>query len=96
MNFMFTKKVGIVILFLLSFASYSYAQQQQLIIGTLNYNPPFEQVIKSQNVFFGFNIEVIKSLCAVMKKDCKLIPMRFDKLINALDENKVDAIIVGI
>lgn len=69
---------------------------KQALIGTLNYNPPFETALSKQHYFFGFNIDIINSVCKTIDYHCQLVPMRFDKLIKALDQKKLDAIIVGI
>jgi ABC-type amino acid transport substrate-binding protein len=65
-------------------------------IGTLIYNPPYEVALIKNHTFYGFNIELMDTLCQTIGIHCKFVPMRFDKLIKALDNNKIDAIIVGI
>lgn len=68
----------------------------RLRVGTLIYNPPYETAVLNKNFFFGFNIEVINTICQTMKKKCQLIPMRFDELMTALNNNQLDVLIVGI
>lgn len=88
---------GLIILaILLSFNCYSLEKNDPLKIGTLYFNPPFEEVIENSRSAFGFNIDIIRSICAVMQKNCELVPMRFDKLLIALDNHQIDAMIVGI
>ncbi|WP_019215149.1 transporter substrate-binding domain-containing protein [Legionella tunisiensis] len=65
-------------------------------IGTLIYNPPYEMAILDQRYGFGFNFEVINTVCTLINYNCELVPMRFDKLMDALNSGALDAAIVGI
>ena len=70
--------------------------QEKLHVGTLHYNPPFEEILDTPKVLFGFDIEVMTSICDEIDEECEFIPKRFDVLIDALDKEEVQAIIVGI
>lgn len=83
-------------MFLFSACLSCYSQDKPLKIGTLYFNPPFEQTIQNKKEYFGFNIEIIAALCQVMNRACELVPMRFDKLLVALNNNKIDVMIVGV
>ncbi|KTD24293.1 glutamine ABC transporter [Legionella lansingensis] len=80
---------------MLLFSACGYSQESPLRIGTLYFNPPFEQIFQGKK-YFGFDIDILFSVCLVMKRECELVPMRFDKLLVALNKNKIDAMIVGI
>lgn len=86
----------LILLLLLSFKAYSVENRDVLKVGTLYFNPPFEEMDGSKQGNFGFNIAIIKNICAILHKKCQLIPMQFDKLLVALDKHQLDLIIVGI
>lgn len=92
------KKIINLSLFILLFSAIfsCHSQDKPLKIGTLYFNPPFEQTIQNKKAYFGFNIEIITALCQVMNRTCELVPMRFDKLLVALNNKKIDAMIVGV
>ncbi|VEG90862.1 transporter substrate-binding domain-containing protein [Legionella spiritensis] len=91
------RKGLLLLLCLLSFNSFSSNNGDLLKIGILYFNPPFAEVVGSNTpIAFGFNVEIIKNICGIINKQCELVPMRFDKLLQALDNNRIDAMIVGI
>ncbi|GGI92782.1 arginine/ornithine ABC transporter substrate-binding protein [Legionella impletisoli] len=81
---------------LISFNCLSAGPPDILKVGTLVYNPPYEEALTHKNIAFGFNIEIMNDLCSAMRKPCEFIPLRFDELLIALNKNQVDLIIVGI
>ena len=57
--------------------------------------PPFNYAAADGNPA-GFNIELARMICEELKVDCTVQMRRFDTLIDALNENKADAVIASI
>jgi polar amino acid transport system substrate-binding protein len=57
--------------------------------------PPFNYAGADGNPA-GFNIELARLICEELKVDCTVQMRRFDTLIDALNENKADAVIASI
>lgn len=66
-----------------------------LNVGTESFNPPFVMQ-GSKNEIFGFDIDMMNSLCKAMQKTCKYHVMRFDELLNAVATGQVDMAISSI
>ncbi|WP_167554562.1 transporter substrate-binding domain-containing protein [Legionella israelensis] len=85
----------IFIIFLLR-PSYAQVDNDAIEIGTLVFNPPYELVVDEHHNSSGFNIEIIQDICQLINTKCNMKPMRFDRLMQALDNGEVDAIIIGV
>ena len=57
--------------------------------------PPFNYAGPDGNPA-GFNIELARLICEELKVDCTVQMRRFDMLIDALNENRADAVIASI
>jgi polar amino acid transport system substrate-binding protein len=57
--------------------------------------PPFNYAGPDGNPA-GFNIELARLICEELKVDCTVQMRRFDTLIDALNENRADAVIASI
>ncbi len=57
--------------------------------------PPFNYAAADGNPA-GFNIELARMICEELKVDCTVQMRRFDTLIDAVNENKADAVIASI
>jgi len=57
--------------------------------------PPFN-FVDSTGQLNGFNIELARAICRQLKAVCTIQAEPFDKLVEALHENKGDAIIAGL
>ncbi len=57
--------------------------------------PPFNYAGSDGNPA-GFNIELARLICEELKVDCTVQMRRFDTLIEALNENRADAVIASI
>lgn len=60
-----------------------------LVIGVESYNPPFE-FQSGRNSLYGFDIEMLNHLCKIMQRTCTYRLMRFDRLLTAVANNKID------
>ncbi len=64
---------GILLLITILFASLNYAKPNKVVtIGTLIYNPPYEVAVVKKNSFYGFNIDIINSVCKILTYECHL------------------------
>ncbi|KTD23268.1 transporter substrate-binding domain-containing protein [Legionella londiniensis] len=89
-------KIIVVLLLFITCKLHAATLNNTLKVGTLIYNPPYEISLLNKHYSYGFNIEIMQRLCKLIQYQCTMVPMRFDELLTALNENKVDAIIVGI
>lgn len=69
----------------------SVAQNKALTFATEATYPPFES-LDTNGQMQGFDIEIIKALCAQMKTQCTFTNQAFDSLIPSLQLGKFDAI----
>ncbi|MFT4059549.1 MAG: transporter substrate-binding domain-containing protein [Legionella sp.] len=66
-----------------------------LNIGTESFNPPFVMQ-GSKNKIYGFDIDMMNTLCKIMQRTCKYHIMRFDQLLDAVSQRKLDMAISSI
>lgn len=73
------------------FCSFSsvYAEGEPLVVGTESYNPPFVQQGGKQSIF-GFDIDMMISLCKIMNRTCEFRVMKFTDILPAVEANKID------
>ena len=64
-------------------------------IGTEGAYPPWNSKDASGNLI-GFEVELAKELCSIMKHDCTIIEQDWDGMIPALTGKKFDAIMAGM
>ncbi len=64
-------------------------------IGTEGAYPPWNAKDASGNLI-GFEVELAKELCAIMKHDCTIVEQDWDGMIPALLMRKFDAIMAGM
>lgn len=57
--------------------------------------PPFN-FATSDGALMGFNVDLARAVCAELTVTCTIQPVAFDTLLEALDQNKGDAIIAGL
>ena len=86
-------------LFLSSLAAFailvSSAQADSVKIGTEGAYPPWNAKDASGNLI-GFEVELAKELCAIMKHDCTIVEQDWDGMIPGLIMRKYDAIMAGM
>jgi octopine/nopaline transport system substrate-binding protein len=64
-------------------------------IGTEGAYPPWNSKDASGNLI-GFEVELAKELCTIMKHDCTIVEQDWDGMIPALTGKKFDAIMAGM
>lgn len=58
-------------------------------------NPPF--VMRgANNQFFGYDISMMEYICHTLQRKCQFVPIRFDKILEAVKNNQVDVAISSI
>jgi len=86
-------------LFLSSIAAlaifFSSAQADSVKIGTEGAYPPWNAKDASGNLI-GFEVDLAKELCAIMKHDCTIVEQDWDGMIPGLIMRKFDAIMAGM
>ncbi|WP_298624982.1 transporter substrate-binding domain-containing protein [uncultured Legionella sp.] len=78
--------------FLFSLSCYS----QALIIGSSKFNPPFETWTSHENDYYGYDVDLIKTICKRMNVKCTYKAYLFHELFNAVNNNEVDLVIASI
>ncbi|MDP3559169.1 MAG: transporter substrate-binding domain-containing protein [Legionellaceae bacterium] len=66
-----------------------YADGPPLTIATDLYSPPFV-ISGGQKQIFGFDIEMMESICTIMKRTCVYKRMSFEKILPAVESGLVD------
>ncbi|KTD46474.1 transporter substrate-binding domain-containing protein [Legionella quateirensis] len=85
----------IILVTLIFLISPLHAIGEPLNIGIDSYTPPF--VMEGANKeYYGFDIDMISSLCKIMKRTCTFVPMRFEDLLAAVENKKVDIAVSAI
>ncbi|HHF7375966.1 MULTISPECIES: transporter substrate-binding domain-containing protein [Legionellaceae] len=68
---------------------------QPLIIGIVNNDPPFA-LQASTSHYFGFDIELMSSICQEMNVECQFKPMVFNALFSEINKGNIDLAIAAI
>ena len=84
----------LVFVFGILFNNYIYAEQ--LIIGTLAYDPPFETAADQKGDYFGFEMDLMNEICRRMNDQCKYKPFYFKQLMIEVQSGTIDLAIAGI
>lgn len=71
------------------------AELPVLHVGTESFNPPFVMQ-GSKKQIYGFDIDMINTLCKMMQRTCQFHIMRFDKLLDAVAKKELDVAISSI
>lgn len=71
------------------FLSPLYAEGEPLDIGMESFNPPFAMQ-GGDHGSYGYDVDMMLSLCKIMQRTCQFHVMRFDKLLKAVVEKKID------
>lgn len=66
-----------------------------LRIATEGAYPPFNDIDKNGKLV-GFDVEIALALCKAMKRDCSIEAIEWVKLLQALEEKKIDAIVASM
>ena len=73
----------------------SSAQADSIRIGTEGAYPPWNSKDASGNLI-GFEVDLAKELCTIMKHDCTIVEQDWDGMIPGLIMRKFDAIMAGM
>ena len=73
----------------------SSAQADSIRIGTEGAYPPWNSKDASGNLI-GFEVDLAKELCAIMKHECTIVEQDWDGMIPGLIMRKFDAIMAGM
>ncbi|WP_245263362.1 transporter substrate-binding domain-containing protein [Azorhizobium doebereinerae] len=57
--------------------------------------PPFN-FAAADGALMGFNVDLARAVCAELAVTCTIQPVAFDTLLDALEQNKGDAVIAGV
>ena len=91
MNILKKFSLGLLISLFLSIS----ANADKIKIGTEGAYPPWNSKDASGNLI-GFEVELAKELCAIMKHECTIVEQDWDGMIPALVMRKFDAIMAGM
>lgn len=86
------KRILSILLFI--FSSHLFAEP--LIIGTMSYDPPYEQQINNKNDFTGFDIEIMNAICKRINRECRFKAVEFSDLLTELNAGQIDLAISAI
>ena len=89
------RKVSVlmILLFLgifIPFVEFAEDKTVMRIAGDENY-PPYE-FVDANGVYKGFNVDIMKAISRDQKVNIELVPMAWDNALQALEDNKVDAV----
>ena len=89
------KKIICLLIIAFTLHTLAHAQNPPLRVAVNRFEPPF--VMQGANKqLFGYDISMMKYICAESQRDCNFIPMDFKNLIPALVNNEADAAIGAI
>ena len=91
MNILKKLSLGLLMTLFLSIS----ANADKVRIGTEGAYPPWNSKDASGNLI-GFEVELAKELCAIMKHECTIVEQDWDGMIPALLMRKFDAIMAGM
>ena len=80
--------------YLILFSSFSKAMA--LKVGTMVFDPPYESISDDRRELYGFDIELMDMICNKIGARCIYKAMTFNKIFQALDDQKIDVAISAI
>lgn len=89
------KRIGIVLLSIFFWTTSALAAGELLKVGIVNYNPPFV-MHEGSNRVYGFDIDMINSVCKIIERTCQFQVMRFDQLLDAVNDKTIDIAVSDI
>ncbi|KTD03755.1 transporter substrate-binding domain-containing protein [Fluoribacter gormanii] len=72
-----------------------FAQGEPLNVGIESFDPPFVMQ-GTHNEAYGFDVDMMNSLCKIMNRTCAFHVMRFAQLIDAVANKKLDVAVSSI
>lgn len=73
----------------------AYAADEPLQVGVMRFIPPFVMQ-RANNQVYGYDIDMMNSLCKIMQRTCQYHVMRFDELIPSVINKKMDVAVSSI
>lgn len=69
-----------------------------LTVGVITGVPPFSEMSDSgaQTSFYGFSIDIMNNICVQLNRECIFSPLTLDTQFAALEEGKVDVLLLPI
>jgi polar amino acid transport system substrate-binding protein len=84
-----------ILIICLCFTSGAYAQKVPLHVAIATFEPPF--VIQgTHKEIYGFDADLMSSLCQMLNRTCQFHIMRFEQLLDAVAKQKMDVAIGSI
>ncbi|HAT8179218.1 TPA: transporter substrate-binding domain-containing protein [Legionella pneumophila] len=83
------KRFMFILLIFLNF----YAYGKPLLIGVPEFAPPFVSRSGSGEIYFGFNIDLMNSICKIIEIECQYEGMSIQELYTNLNEGKIDIMV---
>lgn len=80
---------------LLVFTTPVNAADETLIVGVESFTPPFVMQ-GANNKLFGFDVEMMVTLCGIMNRTCQFRIMKFADLIPSVQAKRIDVAVSGI
>lgn len=84
-----------ILLILICFSSSLFAINEPLNVGIESFAPPFVMQ-GAKHEIYGFDIDMMNSLCKMMQRTCQFKVMRFEQLLDAVANKKVDVAVSSI
>jgi polar amino acid transport system substrate-binding protein len=81
-------------LFLLCFCSAVFAAGEPLHVGVQSFDPPF--VIQGSQQVYGFDVDMMNTLCKIMNRSCQFHIMEFRQLFSEVAAGKIDVAVSSI
>lgn len=73
----------------------SSAMSKPLIVGTMLFEPPYEQQLATKD-FTGFDIDLMRAICARLHKECVFKGSDFSQIFDDLQSKKIDIAISAL
>ena len=77
------------------FSETETAELPALRVGVERDYPPFSMQDEQGNTS-GFDFDIANALCRTMKRECVILPMAFQELLDAMKEGRLDLIMAGL
>ncbi|WP_454780275.1 transporter substrate-binding domain-containing protein [Legionella sp. WA2022007384] len=87
--------IRLILITFICFSSSLFAEGEPLNVGIESFDPPFVMQ-GSHNEAYGFDVDMMNSLCKIMNRKCAFHVMRFAQLIDAVANKKLDAAVSSI
>ncbi|STY28444.1 arginine ABC transporter substrate-binding protein [Legionella wadsworthii] len=87
--------IRLILIALTCFTSSLFAEGEPLNVGIESFDPPFVMQ-GAHHQAYGFDVDMMNSLCRIMNRTCSFHVMRFEQLIDAVINKKIDVAVSSI